>query len=105
MIKKFIEQGRIIKYVLLENNEKIGYMRVNFSFEPDYIYIENIIIETRFRNKGFGKKLVNHIKKQKKPILLTAANKKVTKFWEKMGFQISGDWDDYSWEPKKEFHE
>lgn len=72
-------------------NIEIGYLTKRVSNSE--IYIENLILEKKFQNNGFGTEIMNlfikKAEKEKKPIGLRVLkeNKRAKKFYEKLGFE------------------
>jgi GNAT superfamily N-acetyltransferase len=54
----------------------------------DGIILENLFVKEQFRGQGYGKKIVEELKKQGKPIILYSVwDEHTHKFWELQGFK------------------
>ena len=76
------------EHCMIFNNKKlIGYgLLKNIS---NYFILDTIIVDREYRNKGFGKKIVNSLVSNiKKPIFLLCKEKNIP-FYSKLGFSIN----------------
>lgn len=91
-------------YVLCDNNELLGYIGANNICNE--VYITNVAVNEKYRGKGYGKKLVNHLIKQselEKAFFITLevrkSNKNAISLYEKCGFKLIGERKDFYSKP------
>ena len=83
-------------YVLRDNEKLLGYIGANNICGE--VYITNVAVNSAYRGKGYGKKLVNHLLKQgklEKALFVTLevreSNEKAISLYEKCGFKKIGE--------------
>ncbi len=83
-------------YVLRDSENLLGYIGANNICNE--VYITNIAVNEKYRSKGYGQKLVNHLIKQcetEKAFFITLevrkSNEKAIKLYEKCGFKLIGE--------------
>lgn len=104
-------QKKIQGYVLLKNNDLVGY--ISWREKIKVAYLETIVINTNYQNKGMGTKLLNYVLdciKQKNIQIVNVvtdadnSNRKTINFYLKNGFDISGCVDHEFFENTKQIH-
>lgn len=84
-INKFQE---IEKYIqIYENNIYIGFLKY-VEINKKSIYLRHIFIFEKYRNKGYGNKLINELFKLNKNIIGDIFYPKPIPFYEKNGFNV-----------------
>lgn len=73
--------------LMLMDNELIGVCKV-INLDSNSVRITNVIIENRYRGKGYGSKLLSELKKRYKTITLNAYTKNNFLFYKKNGFEL-----------------
>lgn len=83
-----VENKIMLKYVV--NNKIIGF--IFCCEEEDNIHINSFAIKKNYREKGYGKKLIDHIKNYKKNITLNVleTNEIAICFYKKQNFILKG---------------
>lgn len=94
--KKLISQKNNIAVVACLNKKAIGYASINFNISVRggiRAYIEDVVVEKKFRKKGIGKSLINFLLKyaQKKKCykVILEYSKKNINFYRSLGFKLS----------------
>ena len=82
-------------YVVIENNELIGWLRYNL-FWDNIPFMNIIYFLEKYRNKGFGKELVYYWENEMKEkgynnvLTSTLSNEEAQHFYRKMGYKEIG---------------
>jgi len=82
-------------YVVIENNELIGWLRYNL-FWDNIPFMNMIYFLEKYRNKGFGKELVYYWENEMKEkgynnvLTSTLSNEEAQHFYRKMGYKEIG---------------
>jgi ribosomal protein S18 acetylase RimI-like enzyme len=94
-------RGDKYKYFILLNGEKIGSVSVEIMIKDkmhpkEFGYLDNLIIKNKYRNQGFGKKLMRYVLRDKilprklqlsaQPLNKTTDGTKLKKFYTSLGF-------------------
>ena len=93
-IKDYITTSVNFMFVYEEKNKIIGMINGQIWKNKGYAYIENLVVNKKFRKRGIATELYTHLEKYCKKLRLTGiytltevSNKKVHKFNKKMGFK------------------
>ena len=82
-------------YIVIENNELIGWLRYNL-FWDNIPFMNMIYFLEKYRNKGFGKELVYYWENEMKEkgynnvLTSTLSNEEAQHFYRKMGYKEIG---------------
>lgn len=72
-------------YRILNDDIEIGYITLR---ESKYSFcIDSISLDSKYRNKGFGREVINLLKTQHK-VIVGESSPLAYKFWEKMGAEL-----------------
>lgn len=73
-------------YVILEKEKVVGYIIVENHLGR--YWVNDLVISSEFRNKGYARELFDYAMKDKKDVYLWVTSKNpAKKFWEKLGFK------------------
>jgi GNAT superfamily N-acetyltransferase len=74
-------------YDIIIDNENVGGILMDIM--KDKIYIDVMMIKEELRNKGYGSKVIKHLKRLKRDIevMVELKNMKVRRFWDNNGFK------------------
>jgi len=96
MIKKWIKNFERFKsgtFVVEENDKIIAY--IAFGIKEDFLYIGDLYVKSKYRKRGFGKKLIEIVESaqknlNKKNIIVNVRkrNTRAMRFYRKNGFKI-----------------
>ena len=83
-------------YVLRDGEKLLGYIGANNICNE--VYITNVAVNSQYRGRGYGQKLVNHLIKQSETeraffitLEVRKSNKNAIKLYEKCGFKFIGE--------------